>query len=64
MSIDKATEKLIKTGIKYSSHKQMKNTDFKAKCKLIIIHGTIDKKEWEKIYTIYRYLYVDKGSTV
>ena len=57
--IDKATEKQIKTGIKYSSLNKMKNTDYKAKCKFENIHGAIDKKEWEKIYTIYRNLYVD-----
>ena len=59
VTIDEASEKQIKAGIKWVAFNDMNQKDFKAKCKLESIHGAIHKEEWVKIYTLYRCLNVD-----
>ena len=59
VTIDEATEKQIKAGIKCIAFNDMTQNEFKAKRKLESIHGAIHKEEWVKIYTLYRSLNVD-----
>ena len=59
VTIDEATEKQIKAGIKCIAFNDMTQNEFKAKRKLESIHGAIHKEEWVTIYTLYRSLNVD-----
>lgn len=59
LRLDEATEKQIKSGIKYKALKNMKTKDFKARIKFDDIHGEIDLKTWASIYALPWSLNVD-----
>ena len=57
--IEKATEKQIKSGIKYASLQAMQMKDFKARAKFEAIHGDIRLEEWAKILALPHSLNID-----
>ena len=52
VSVDSATEKQIKTALRFVKLTEMQQDDFKARNKFNSIHGDISSKRWKQIYLL------------